>query len=55
MKTFTHTEQSIIADVVSFERSFKVELPNNSFYKSIALSAAKRLGFTWKELMELFS
>ena len=55
MKTFTNAEQQIIADVVHYERVFKSELPNKSFYKSIALQAAHRLGFTWKEITELFS
>lgn len=51
---FSKAELSIITDVVHNEKEFGHELPANSFYKSIALAAARRLQFTWPEIIELF-
>ena len=51
---FTPTELSIITSVVQYEQATGRELPHQSFYKAIALSAAHRLGFSWLEMVGLF-
>ncbi len=51
---FTDAEQSIIKEVIKFERVAGHPLPDQSFYKSIALAAARRLGFSWNQITQLF-
>ncbi len=51
---FTNTELSIISDVIRYERGRGYPLPDQSFYKSIALTIAKRLGLSWNQINQLF-
>ena len=51
---FTPTEQAILSSVIRYERETGRALPLTVIYKAIALSAAKRLGFSWMEVSQLF-
>ena len=51
---FTPTELSIISDIVRFERELGHCLSDKAFFKSFALDAARRLGLSWNQVMELF-
>ena len=51
---FTPTEQAILSSFIRYERETGRALPLTAVYKAIALSAARRLGFSWTEVTKLF-